>query len=161
MRVMQPSAGLPLISIEQEPHLPALQFHRIARSGAWVAWSRWMMSRTTSPSLTSTSKSSNCPPAASPRQTRKWRTEPNSLTILRRLVRSQLLIRHVLLQLGQLEQREQFRAQSRYRLAGQQHVAVGRQRADQVELAPRRVHLREVLPGVPAARLLPLQRGLR
>ena len=28
IRVMQPSRGLPLISIEQEPHLPALQFHR-------------------------------------------------------------------------------------------------------------------------------------
>ena len=54
IRVMQPSRGMPLISIEQEPHLPALQFQRQARSGAWVACSRWMTSRTTSPSLTST-----------------------------------------------------------------------------------------------------------
>ncbi len=54
IRVMQPSRGMPLISIEQEPHLPALQFHRIARSDAWVACSRCSTSRTTSPSLTST-----------------------------------------------------------------------------------------------------------
>jgi hypothetical protein len=31
---MQPSFGMPLISIEHEPHLPALQFQRTARSGA-------------------------------------------------------------------------------------------------------------------------------
>jgi hypothetical protein len=54
IRVMQPSRGMPLISIEHEPHLPALQFQRQARSGASVACSRWMMSSTTSPSLTST-----------------------------------------------------------------------------------------------------------
>ena len=54
MRVMQASRGRPLISTLHEPHLPALQFHRTARSGAWVAWMRWMTSRTTSPSLTST-----------------------------------------------------------------------------------------------------------
>ena len=51
---MHTSRGLPLISIEHEPHLPALQFQRTARSGASVACSRWMMSRTTSPSFTST-----------------------------------------------------------------------------------------------------------
>ena len=54
IRVMQSSRGRPLISALQEPHLPALQFQRTARSWAWVACSRWMMSRTTSPSLTST-----------------------------------------------------------------------------------------------------------
>jgi hypothetical protein len=54
MRVMHNRRGLPLISAEHEPHLPALQFHRTARSGACVAWRRWMMSRTTSPSFTST-----------------------------------------------------------------------------------------------------------
>ena len=54
IRVMHASRGRPLISIEQEPHLPALQFHRIARSPAWVAWSRCRTSSTTSPSLTST-----------------------------------------------------------------------------------------------------------
>jgi hypothetical protein len=36
-RVMHMSFGMPLISAEQEPHLPALQFHRQARSLACVA----------------------------------------------------------------------------------------------------------------------------
>ena len=54
IRVMHSSRGRPLISALHEPHLPALQFHRTARSPAWVACSRWMMSRTTSPSFTST-----------------------------------------------------------------------------------------------------------
>ena len=71
MRVMQSSRGRPLTSALQDPHLPALQFQRTARSGAWVAWSRWMMSRTTSPSLTATVKSTRSPPAGSPRHTRK------------------------------------------------------------------------------------------
>ena len=34
MRVMHMSFGMPLISAEQDPHLPALQFHRTAMSGA-------------------------------------------------------------------------------------------------------------------------------
>ena len=54
IRVMHSRRGLPLISAEHEPHLPALQFQRTARSGVCVAWRRWMMSRTTSPSLTAT-----------------------------------------------------------------------------------------------------------
>ena len=54
IRVMHMSRGFPLISAEQDPHFPALQFHRTARSPDWVAWIRWMMSSTTSPSLTST-----------------------------------------------------------------------------------------------------------
>ena len=54
IRVMHISRGRPLISALHEPHLPALQFHRTARSPAWVACSRWMMSSTTSPSFTST-----------------------------------------------------------------------------------------------------------
>ena len=54
IRVMHISRGRPLISALHDPHLPALQFHRTARSWASVCWSRWMMSRTTSPSLTST-----------------------------------------------------------------------------------------------------------
>jgi hypothetical protein len=37
-RVMHMSFGLPLISAEHEPHLPALQFQRSARSGACSAW---------------------------------------------------------------------------------------------------------------------------
>ncbi len=50
MRVMHMRAGRPLTSALHEPHLPALQFHRTARSGAWVAWMRWTTSSTTSPS---------------------------------------------------------------------------------------------------------------
>ncbi len=50
MRVMHISRGSPLISAEHDPHLPALQFQRHARSGAGSAWIRWMTSRTTSPS---------------------------------------------------------------------------------------------------------------
>src|SRR5438876_7822043 len=37
-RVMHMSFGMPFTSAEHDPHLPALQFHRQARSGAWVAW---------------------------------------------------------------------------------------------------------------------------
>ena len=53
MRVMHMSLGMPLISAEHEPHLPALQFQRHARSGACVAWIWWTASRTTMPSPTS------------------------------------------------------------------------------------------------------------
>jgi hypothetical protein len=38
MRVMHMSFGLPLISALHEPHFPALQFQRQARSLACVAW---------------------------------------------------------------------------------------------------------------------------
>jgi hypothetical protein len=54
IRVMQESRGRPLISIEHDPHLPALQFHLMARSLACVACSLCSTSRTTSPSLAST-----------------------------------------------------------------------------------------------------------
>ena len=37
---MHISFGMPLISAEHEPHLPALQFQRTARSGACCAWMR-------------------------------------------------------------------------------------------------------------------------
>ena len=37
-RVMHIRRGLPLISAEHEPHLPALQFQRTARSLACSAW---------------------------------------------------------------------------------------------------------------------------
>src|SRR5215217_3536662 len=47
--VMHIKRGLPLISAEQEPHLPALQFQRHARSLACVAWMRWIASSTTIP----------------------------------------------------------------------------------------------------------------
>ena len=53
IRAMHISLGMPLISAEQEPHLPALQFQRQARSLACLAWIWWMASRTTMPSLTS------------------------------------------------------------------------------------------------------------
>ena len=36
MRVMHMRRGRPLISAEHEPHLPALQFQRQARSWAWL-----------------------------------------------------------------------------------------------------------------------------
>src|SRR5437764_9982017 len=36
MRAMHISLGIPFTSAEQEPHLPALQFQRQARSFAWV-----------------------------------------------------------------------------------------------------------------------------
>ena len=54
IRVMHIKLGLPLTSALQDPHLPALQFQRTPRSGTCVACSRWMMSSSTSPSLTST-----------------------------------------------------------------------------------------------------------
>src|SRR5687768_2697123 len=49
-RLMHNSRGLPLISAEHEPHLPALQFQRQARSGACSAWILWTASSTTMPS---------------------------------------------------------------------------------------------------------------
>jgi hypothetical protein len=52
-RVMHIRRGLPLISAEHEPHLPALQFQRTARSEADSAWMRCTASRTTMPSATS------------------------------------------------------------------------------------------------------------
>src|SRR5215510_11646892 len=58
---MHISRGLPLISAEHEPHLPALQFQRTARSGACSAWILWTTSRTTMPSVTSVWKVWNVP----------------------------------------------------------------------------------------------------
>ena len=52
-RVMHISRGLPLISAEHEPHLPALQFQRTARSVACSAWIWCTASSTTMPSATS------------------------------------------------------------------------------------------------------------
>jgi hypothetical protein len=49
-RVMHISFGIPLISAEQEPHLPALQFQRTARSFAWSACTWCTASSTTIPS---------------------------------------------------------------------------------------------------------------
>src|SRR5215471_8931274 len=105
IRVMQPSLGMPLISIEHEPHLPALQFQRTARSGAWVACRRWMMSRTTSPSFTSTVKSRSSPDSSSPRHTRNCALYAISGFPSR--VRGHLFVGVVLLQLTDLEELEQ------------------------------------------------------
>ena len=41
-----------MISALHDPHRPALQFQRRARSPAWTACTRWSTSRTTSPSST-------------------------------------------------------------------------------------------------------------
>src|ERR1700722_7679456 len=70
IRSIHMSFGIPLISAEQEPHLPALQFQRRARSGACCAWMRCTASRTTMPSSTGVTKSWKAPPAGSPRQIR-------------------------------------------------------------------------------------------
>src|SRR4030095_16582355 len=48
--VMHISFGLPLISAEQDPHFPALQFHLTARSFACSAWILCTASNTTIPS---------------------------------------------------------------------------------------------------------------
>ena len=53
MRVMHMSLGRPLISAEHDPHLPALQFQRIARSLACSACTWCMASSTTIPSVMS------------------------------------------------------------------------------------------------------------
>src|ERR1700760_4243609 len=66
--------GLPLISAEQDPHLPALQFQRTARSPACCACTWCTASSTTSPSSTSTVKSTSSPPFSSPRQIRIFRS---------------------------------------------------------------------------------------
>ena len=50
-RVMHIRLGMPLISAEHEPHLPALQFQRTARSGACSAWIWCTASSTTMPSV--------------------------------------------------------------------------------------------------------------
>ena len=49
-RVMHISRGDPLTSAEQEPHLPALQFQRQAKSLACSAWILCTASSTTMPS---------------------------------------------------------------------------------------------------------------
>ena len=69
-RVIHMSFGMPLISAEQEPHLPALQFQRSARSGACCAWMRCTASKTTMPSSTGVTVILKRPPAESPRQMR-------------------------------------------------------------------------------------------
>src|SRR6187551_3125210 len=91
-RVMHISRGLPLISALHDPHLPALQFHRTARSGACSAWSRWIASRTTSPSSTGTVYDAKSPPDASPRHTRMLWSCPMSVALLEKGLE---LVRHL------------------------------------------------------------------
>src|SRR5512142_2202458 len=68
IRVMHMSFGLPLISALHEPHLPALQFQRTARSGSCVAWMRCTTSSTTIPGSDATLYVFMSPPDASPRK---------------------------------------------------------------------------------------------
>src|SRR5687767_13150411 len=107
-----------------------------------------MTSRTTSPSLTSTRKSSSEPPAASPRHTRKLCTTPMSDARLR-LELGHLCLGEVLLELALVEEVEQVTPDRGDRLGRQRHL-VAHGRADEIELAPLRIHRREVLARVPA-----------
>src|SRR3954469_5880054 len=66
-RSMHISRGLPLTSPLHEPHRPALQFHRQARSGARSAWTLWMASRTTMPGWRGTVYSTMVPDSRVPR----------------------------------------------------------------------------------------------
>jgi hypothetical protein len=70
-RVMHISRGTPLISAEQDPHFPALQFQRTARSVALSVWIWRMASSTTIPSDTLVVYGCCCPDVPAPRQTWK------------------------------------------------------------------------------------------
>src|SRR5881628_970197 len=74
--------GLPLISAEQEPHFPALQFQRTARSGACSAWILWTASSTTMPSPASTAYSRRSPEPFVPRKIRSRRCSLTSRPFL-------------------------------------------------------------------------------
>src|SRR3989442_10386516 len=65
--------GWPLISAEHEPHFPALQFQRTARSGACSAWMACTASSTTIPSPAATWYSFSSPPSRVPRNSRSFR----------------------------------------------------------------------------------------
>src|SRR5215212_1517442 len=134
-RHMHISFGRPLTSALHEPHLPALQFQRTARSPACVAWTRWMASSTTSPVSTSTSKSWSSPPDWSPRHSRIFSVYPMGSVPF--LEEGGQLVRH-----------------HRERLGGQvDAVAGGVDRQHDVLRAPILVEPGMVVPGVPAARL--------
>src|SRR2546428_6197968 len=70
---MHITRGLPLISAEHEPHFPALQFQRTARSGACSAWMACTASSTTIPSPAATWYSFSSPPSRVPRNSRSFR----------------------------------------------------------------------------------------
>src|SRR5262245_57182044 len=139
---MHISRGRPLISALHEPHLPALQFHRTARSPACVAWTRWIASSTTSPVSTSTSKSWRSPPDWSPRHSRMFRVYAISVSLL--------------------EERGQVVRHHRQGLRGEvDAVARAVDRERDVQRAPPLVEAGVVVAGVTAARLLALEGGLR
>src|SRR6266545_4842718 len=70
---MHISRGLPLISAEHEPHFPALQFPRTARSGACSAWMACPPSSTTIRHPAATWYSCISPRARVPRNSRNRR----------------------------------------------------------------------------------------
>ena len=86
---MHISFGMPLISAEHDPHLPALQFQRQARSLACVAWISCTASSTTMPSTTSCLYSTNSPFPFSPRQILNVRDVVLRRRVLRRLRRGE------------------------------------------------------------------------
>src|SRR3954447_23686566 len=130
---MHISFGRPLTSALHEPHLPALQFQRTARSPACVACTRWMASSTTSPVSTSTSKSWSSPPDRSPRHSRIFRVYPMESVPF--LEEGGQLVRH-----------------HRQRLGGQvDTVAGGVDRQHDVQRAPLVGEAGVVLTGVAAA----------
>src|SRR2546425_6872431 len=79
---MHINRGRPLISAEHEPHFPALQFQRTARSGACSAWILWTASRTTIPSPASRPYSCSAPERRVPRKIRKRRCSLTSRPFL-------------------------------------------------------------------------------
>src|SRR4030088_345766 len=83
MRVLQVSRGRPFTSAEQEPHFPALQFQRTAKSGAWCAWMWWSASSTTIPGARGTRYVAGCPPSRFPRNTSKI---ASAIAILRKFL---------------------------------------------------------------------------
>src|SRR2546427_7309410 len=70
---MHINRGLPLISAEHEPHFPALQFQRTAKSGACSAWMACTASSTTIPSPAATWYSFSSPRSRVPRNRRSLR----------------------------------------------------------------------------------------
>src|SRR2546427_1119056 len=82
---MHISLGRPLTSAEHEPHFPALQFQRTARSGACSAWILWTASSTTMPSPASTAYSFSSPELRVPRKIRNRRCSLTSRPFLNQL----------------------------------------------------------------------------
>src|SRR6266550_5681578 len=74
--------GLPLISAEHEPHFPALQFQRTARSGACSAWMACTASSTTMPSPAATVYSFSSPRSRVPRNSRNRRCSATVIPFL-------------------------------------------------------------------------------